>query len=74
MAVDSNGNPIHFLIHDGTRHDVKVAPTLIDQIDLKETDVLCANKGYNSEALREQIEKNSNQDKYSKEIKYTIEQ
>ncbi len=26
LAVDSNGNPIQFLIHDGTTHDVSVAP------------------------------------------------
>ncbi len=57
LAVDSNGNPIQFLIHDGTTHDVSVAPALVDCIDLKDTDVLCADKGYDSELLREQIEK-----------------
>ena len=57
LAVDSNGNPIQFLIHDGTNHDVKVAPVLVESIDLKDTDVLCADKGYDSEQLREQVEK-----------------
>jgi transposase len=36
---------------------VKVPPRLIDQIDLKDTDVLYADKRYNSKALREPIEK-----------------
>ena len=31
LAVDSNGNPIQFLIHDGTTHDMKVAPELVDK-------------------------------------------
>lgn len=44
LAVDSNGNPIQFLIHDGTTHDVKVAPALVDKIDLTDTDVLSAEK------------------------------
>lgn len=39
LAVDSNGNPIQFLIHDGTTHDVKVAPALVDKIDLTDTDI-----------------------------------
>ena len=56
LAVDSNGNPIQFLVHDGTTHDVKVAPALVDKIDLTNTDVLSADKGYDSKALRDQIE------------------
>lgn len=39
LAVDSNGNHNQFLIHDDTTHDVKVAPALVDSIDLKDTDV-----------------------------------
>ena len=50
LAVDSNGNPIQFLIHDGTTHDVKVTPA---------SDVFSADKGYDSKALREQIERTS---------------
>lgn len=53
LAVDSNGNPIQFLIHDGTTHDVKVAPALVDKIDLTDTNVLSADKGY------DQIERTS---------------
>src|SRR5690554_3877672 len=59
LAVDSNGNPIHFLIEDGTTHDAKVAPRLVDSIDLKGTEILCADKGYDSEPLRKQIENTS---------------
>ena len=32
---------------------MKVAPDLVDKIDLKNTDVFCADKGYDSETLRE---------------------
>jgi hypothetical protein len=35
---------------------VKVAPALVDKIDLTDTDVLSADKGYDSKALREQKE------------------
>ncbi len=35
----------HFVI------DVKVAPDLISTFDLKETKVVCADKGYDSEPL-----------------------
>src|SRR5690606_11797716 len=42
---------------DGTTHDVKVGPDLISTLDLKETKVVCADKGYDSEPLREQIRK-----------------
>ena len=51
LIVDAHGNPIDFMISDATTHDVKVAP------DLKETKVVCADKGYDSEPLREQIRK-----------------
>ena len=55
LAVDANGNPIEFIITDGTTHDVKVAPELISQLDLKDTDAVCADKGYDSDTLRAQI-------------------
>lgn len=34
--MDANGNPIEFIIGDGTTHDVKVAPDLIDCLDFKQ--------------------------------------
>ncbi|MBO3656463.1 IS5 family transposase, partial [Acinetobacter bereziniae] len=55
LVVDSNGNPIDFIITDGTTHDVKVAPDLISKLDLNEVEVVCGDKGYDSEPLREQI-------------------
>jgi len=55
LAVDSNGNPIEFIITDGTTHDVKFAPDLISKLDLANADTVCTDKGYDSEALREQI-------------------
>ncbi|OLO13300.1 hypothetical protein BUV99_13635, partial [Corynebacterium diphtheriae] len=42
------------MITDGTTHDVKVAPDLISTLDLKETKVVCADKGYDSEPLANQ--------------------
>lgn len=45
--------------YDGTTHDMKVAPAFVDKIDLTDTDVLSADKGYDSKALREQIERTS---------------
>ena len=53
LTVDSNENPIQFLIHDGTSHNVKVATALVNPIDLKDTDVLCTNKGYDANLFRE---------------------
>lgn len=35
LIVDAHGNPIDFMITDGTTHDVKVAPDLISTLDLK---------------------------------------
>lgn len=43
---------ITFILSDGTNHDVKVAPDLIDKIGLRNTDILCADKGYDSDPLR----------------------
>lgn len=57
LAVDAHGNPITFILSDGTKYDVKVAPDLVDRIDLSNRDVLCPYKGYDSEALREHIKK-----------------
>jgi len=55
LAIDSNGNPIEFIISDGTTHDIKVAPELVSKLDLTESEMLCADKGYDSESLRNQI-------------------
>jgi transposase len=59
LAVDSHGNPIEFIISDGTTHDVKVAPILVEQLDLTDTEMVCMDKGYDSETLREQIKNRS---------------
>lgn len=57
LAVDADGNPIEVFISDGTTHDIKVAPDLVSKLDLNSTETLCADKGYDSESLREQIQK-----------------
>ena len=58
LAIDSNGNPIEFIISDGTSHDMKIAPDLVSKLDLSESEMLCADKGYDSESLRKQIQDN----------------
>jgi transposase len=52
MVADAHGNPIDFEITGGEVHDVKVAPRAIDQT--KEAENLIADKGYDSEEIREQ--------------------
>lgn len=36
-------------------HDAKVVNYLIDTLDLKDTEILCTDKGYDLELLREKI-------------------
>lgn len=55
LAVDSSGNPIDFEISGGEVHDSKVAPDLIARLPASE--FLIADKGYDSEELREQVRK-----------------
>lgn len=50
MASDSHGNPLCFEITGGQVHDSQVAQTLIDQV---QGEFLIADKGYDSEAIRE---------------------
>ena len=57
LAVDVHGNPIEFIISDGTTHDVKVTPRLVKKLDLTETEIRCVDKGYDCETLRDQIQK-----------------
>lgn len=53
MAVDSYGSPIEFHITGGEVHDSKAVPTLIDR--LPSLDYIIADRGYDSEVLREKI-------------------
>ena len=55
LAVDSHGNPLDFLITDGVTHDIKVAPMLVSLLDLSKTELINADKGYDSEELRDLI-------------------
>lgn len=55
MVVDSFGLPIKFEITGGQVHDCKVAPEIVSKLD--SFDYLVADKGYDSEALRDQIRK-----------------
>jgi transposase len=62
LAVDAHGNLITFILSDGTTHDVKVAPDLVDKVNLSDTEVVCADKGYDSDALRAHIEQSGTHD------------
>jgi transposase len=53
LAVDSSGNPIEFEITGGQVHDVKVAPIIVARLPKSEYTI--ADKGYDSENLRDQI-------------------
>lgn len=57
MAADACGFPIDFIITGGEVHDCKVAPALIAQLPF--SDYTIADKGYDSEALRDLIREKS---------------
>lgn len=57
MAVDGYGLPIEFEITGGEVHDCKIAPELIEK--LPASDYVIADKGYDSEELREIIRNKS---------------
>lgn len=54
LAVDAHGLPIEFEITDGQINDCTQAPVLIAK--LPEAETIVADKGYDSERVREQIE------------------
>lgn len=54
MAVDSMGNPIDFEITGANVHDVTVAPILVEKLPVSE--FVIADKGYDSESFRRQLE------------------
>lgn len=56
MAVDAHGFPIGFEITGGEVHDCKVAPEFIEK--LPNANFTIADKGYDSEVVREAIRKN----------------
>ena len=57
MAVDSHGLPIDFDITGGEVHDCKIAPEFIEKLPV--ADFTIADKGYESEEVREVIRKKS---------------
>lgn len=57
LAVDSYGLPIDFLLTGGEVHDSKAAPELIAR--LPDADAVVADKGYDSELIRELIRQKS---------------
>lgn len=57
LTVDSNAHSIEFFVRDGRTHVVKVAPNLVNALNLESAEVLCTAKGYDSAILREQMRK-----------------
>lgn len=57
MAVDAHGLPIDFEITGGEVHDCKVAPEFIEKLPV--SDFTVADKGYDSEEVRDAIRKKS---------------
>lgn len=57
MAVDAHGLPIDFEVTGGEVHDCKAAPEFIEK--LPAADFTIADKGYDSEEVREVIRKKS---------------
>jgi transposase len=53
MAVDAFGLPIHFSVTGGHVHEMKSAGSLIEA--LPQSDYLIADKGYNSEPMRQRL-------------------
>ena len=52
MSVDALGNPLRFTLTGGQAHDITQADELIDGI---ESDYVIADRGYDSQRLRERI-------------------
>ena len=61
LMVDACGNPLEVIITAGNINDISVAPELIAAIDLAETQAVIADKGYDSDKLRAQIEEEGSQ-------------
>lgn len=59
MSADSNGNPLYFELSAGNVADVTMAGALLEHIDLTHCEVLSADKGYDSDALRTEIEQHN---------------
>lgn len=55
LMVDACGNPVDFIITGGQVHDVKVAPMLIEQHNITQTKMACADKGYDCDKPRDVI-------------------
>ena len=55
LAVDAHGNPVEFIVGDGVTHDIKIAPALLGLLDLKDTEFLNADKGYDFKEFRNLI-------------------
>lgn len=53
LAVDSDGLPICFELSEGQKHDITHAENLVNR--LQELNTFIADKGYDSQALREYI-------------------
>ncbi len=56
LAADASGNPVGIIMTAGNINDISVAPELLDNINLAGTELVNADKDYDSDRFREQIE------------------
>jgi transposase len=54
LAVDSNGFPVYFELSEGQRNDIIHAQSLVEHVE--DTSTVIADKGYDSDSLRDFIE------------------
>lgn len=55
LVADTGGKPVHIEMTEGTTAEVQVASQCLQNLPLEEVKVISADKGYDSEALREKI-------------------
>lgn len=65
LAADAHGNPLCIEITGGQVHDSQAAPILIESVDGEN---LIADKGYDSEEIREKARSKKNGSHHSKKI------
>ena len=52
--VDAYGYPVYVMLSEGQRNDINYAIPLLEQVDIKESDIL-ADRGYDSNKLMDYI-------------------
>jgi transposase len=56
LVCEKSGKPIHFHLSGGNIHDCTLAEHLLDAVDTEGTEHIVGDKGYDSDAIRDQIQ------------------